>query len=157
MAPHENSMSQRMPQVLEHLGRKSTRRMPSELRLIANANREHVIARPWTRGIHTTLQQENNVVRHNMGGRGISRRRSGVKDGNEHSPRLSSAFSTISNPWNHSISYWGSFMLPWIGVIWTLGLNGAAVCAATCKTLKKVRIRYARYISSEYAPRLYSA
>ena len=50
-------------------------------------------------------------------------------------PRLSSAFSTISNCWNHWISYCGSLMLSWIGVIRTFGLNGEAVWAATYSTM----------------------
>ena len=45
-------------------------------------------------------------------------------------PKLSRALRTISNVWNHCMSYCGSFMFPWMGFILTLGLNGAAVCAA---------------------------
>jgi hypothetical protein len=50
-------------------------------------------------------------------------------------PKLSSAFNTISNCWNHWISYCGTLMLSWMGVIRTFGLNGAAVWAATYSML----------------------
>lgn len=55
-------------------------------------------------------------------------RRAGDDD---HSPRLSSAFSTMSKLRNHDTSNWGSLMLPCMGVILTFGLNAEAVLAAT--------------------------
>lgn len=58
-------------------------------------------------------------------------RKTYVKPVEQHIPRLSSAFRTMSKLSNHATSNWGSLIFACKGVMCTSGLNAAAVLAAT--------------------------